>query len=159
MTFDADEVRLRREEMLLRLLFRTTHAMNAEMARGVRARGWTAFQPTFTTLLAHLDTEGTTITSLAARIGTSRQAVSQLARAIEAAGFVQRVPNPTDGRSILVRHTEAGRRLLLDALDVMAAIEADYGRRVGEAEIGDLKRLLTTLLAATDPGGALVQDR
>ena len=159
MSFDPDAIRLRREQMLLRLLFRATHAMNADMARGVHGRGWRAFQPTFTSLLAHLDTEGTTITSLAARMGTSRQAVSQLARAIEAAGFVERVPNPTDGRSILVRHTEAGRRILLDALDVMTEIEADYGRRAGEAEIVELKRLLTTLLAATDPGGTLEQDR
>lgn len=159
MTFDPEAVRMRREQMLLRLLFRATHTMNAEMARGVRARGWTMFQPTFTTLLAHLDTDGTTITALAARLGTSRQAVSQLARAIEVAGLVERVPHPTDGRSILVRHTEAGRRILLDALDVMSAIEADYGRRAGVAEIVELKRLLTHLLAATDPEGTLEPDR
>ncbi len=155
MNFDSDSVRARRERMLLRLLFRATHTMNAEMTRRVRARGWGAFQPSFTTLLGHLDTEGTTITTLAARIGTSRQAVSQLAQAIEEAGLVERVPHPTDGRSVLVRHTEAGRRLLLDALEVMETIEAEYADRAGGIEIAELKRFLAHLLGEIDPAGAL----
>ena len=155
MAFDADEVRARREQMLLRLLFRTTHTMNAEMTRRVRAGGWNSFQPSFTALLGHVDTEGTTITTLAARTGTSRQAVSQLARAIEAAGLIERVPNPVDGRSVLVRHTEAGRRILLDAIEVMSAIEAEYAAAVGEGEIAELKGLLGQLLAEVDPAGAL----
>ena len=33
MTFDPKTVRAQREEMLLRLLFRATQAMNGEMAR------------------------------------------------------------------------------------------------------------------------------
>jgi len=155
MGFDPETVRARREHMLLRLLFRATHTMNAEMTRRVRARGWEVFQPSFTALLGHLDTEGTSISTLARRIGTSRQAVSQLARTIEAAGLVERVPHPTDGRSILVRHTDAGRRVLLDALAVMEAIEAEYAERAGGAEIAELKRLLAHLVGEIDPAGAL----
>src|SRR4029079_9231058 len=90
MSFDPALVRARRERMLLRLLFRATHTMNAEMTRRIHARGWATFQPAFTRLLAHLDTEGATVSTLATRIGTSRQAVSQLATAIEHAGFVER---------------------------------------------------------------------
>ena len=136
MPFDADAVRARREGMLLRLLFRATHAMNAEMARRVQARGYAEFQPTFTALLAHLDTEGTTISVLARRTGTSRQAVSQLVRSIEEAGLVERVPHPDDRRSVVVRHTEAGRQILLDALEAMSEIEADYAALIGASEAG-----------------------
>jgi DNA-binding MarR family transcriptional regulator len=87
-------------------------------------------------------------------MGTSRQAVSQLARAIEEAGLIERLPHPTDGRSVVVRHTDAGRRILLDALEVMSAIEVEYSRRSGEAELAELKRLLAHLLGEIDPGGA-----
>ena len=155
MSFDTAAVRARREQMLLRLLFRMTHAMNAEMTRRIRARGWEVFQPSFTSLLGHLDTEGTTITELATRMGTSRQAVSQLARTIEAAGLIERLPHPTDGRSIIVRHTAAGRRILLDALEVMSAIEAGYAKLVGSANMTELKGLLADVLAEIDPAGAL----
>ena len=129
--------------------------MNAEMTHRIRAQGWETFQPTFTELLAHLDTDGTTISILAARIGTSRQAVSQLARTIGKAGLVERLPHPTDGRSIVVRHTDVGRSILLDALDVRSAIEAEYADRTGEIEVAELKRLLGQLLAEIDPAGNL----
>jgi DNA-binding MarR family transcriptional regulator len=155
MEFDAATVRARREQMLLRLLFRTTHQMNAEMARGIRARGYDGFQPSFTALLAHIDTEGTTISALARRTGTSRQAVSQLVQSIEEAGLLARHANPTDGRSVVVRHTEAGRQILLDALDVMAAIEDDYAANLGHDELAALKALLARLLTQIDPDGGL----
>jgi DNA-binding MarR family transcriptional regulator len=155
MPFDADAVRDRRERMLLRLLFRTTHAMNAEMARRIRARGYGEFQPTFTALLAHLDTEGTTISTLARRTGTSRQAVSQLVQSIEEAGLVERRPHPDDGRSVIVRHTDAGRQILLDALDVMSDIEAGYAGLIGEGDMAELKRVLRRLLLDIDPAGGL----
>lgn len=155
MPFDADAVRARREGMLLRLLFRATHAMNAEMAGRVQARGYAEFQPTFTALLAHVDTEGTTISALARRTGTSRQAVSQLVRSIEQAGLLERLPHPGDRRSVIIRHTEAGRQILLDALEAMSEIEADYAALLGGSQAGELKRLLAELLAHIDPAGRL----
>jgi DNA-binding MarR family transcriptional regulator len=158
MDFDPDAVRARREQMLLRMLFRATHTFNAEMTRRVRYRGWSSFQPSFTTLLGHIDTEGTSISTLAARTGTSRQAVSQLARAIEAAGLVERVPNPRDGRSVVLRHTNAGRRILLDAIGVMESIEAEYAAAIGADELAELKHLLSRLLAEIDPAGSLVEE-
>lgn len=153
--FDPADVRARREQLLLRLLFRATYAMNAEMTRRIRARGWHDFQPTFTTLLAHLDTEGTTISTLASRLGTSRQAVSQMAKTIERVGLLERRPHPTDGRSVVVRHTAAGRRILLDAIEVMTAIEAEYADATHPDEIAEVKRLLARLLDRVDPAGAL----
>ena len=140
------------------MLFRATHSFNGEMTRRVRARGWDAFQPSFTTLLGHVDTEGTTITTLAERTGTSRQAVSQLARAIERAGLVELVPNPEDGRSVVIRHTAAGRRILLDAIEVMEEIEGEYAAAIGARRLGELKRLLTVLLAEIDPVGQLRRE-
>ena len=158
MDFDPVKVRARRERMLLRMLFRATHTFNAEMTRRVRRRGWSSFQPSFTTLLGHIDTEGTSITTLAARTGTSRQAVSQLARAIEASGLVERVPHPRDGRSVILRHTNAGRRILLDAIEVMEGIEREYAAAIGADEVAELKHLLSRLLAEIDPAGSLAGE-
>jgi DNA-binding MarR family transcriptional regulator len=81
--------------------------------------------------------------------------VSQLAAAIERAGLVERIPNPEDGRSVVVRHTEAGRRILLDAIEVMSAIEVEYAEAAGGTEVAELKRLLAHLLDEIDPAGAL----
>jgi DNA-binding MarR family transcriptional regulator len=137
------------------MLFRASHTMNAEMAARLRARGWTSFNPSFTSVLGHLDTEGTTVTTLARQTGTTRQAVSQLTQAMEREGFLERVPNPSDGRSVMLRHTDAGRRILLDALEVMTEIEQEYATLIGRRDAARLKDLLTRLLGEIDPHGAL----
>jgi DNA-binding MarR family transcriptional regulator len=159
MHFDAVEVRSVRESMLLRLLFRATQSMNGDMAERVRARGFTDFQSSFTAVLAHIDTEGTRVTELAERMGTSRQAVSQLLQAVEARGYIERVPDPDDGRAVIARHTDRGRKILLTAITAMQSIEDEYGAILGANSVASLKRLLTRLLAKVDPEGNLKPGR
>lgn len=158
MDFDPDAVRAVRETMLLRLLFRATHTMNGEMAARLRARGWESFNPAFTSVLGHLDTEGTTVTTLAQRTGTTRQAVSQLTQAMERDDLLERVPHPSDGRSVVLRHTASGRRILLDAIEVMTEIEVEYADLISRQSLGELKMLLSELLGKIDPEGALHQE-
>ena len=128
MTFDPRAVRETREGLLLRLLFRTTDTMNRTMTDRIRARGYEDFQPSFTGILAHIDTEGTRVSVIAQRMGVTRQAASQRLQEIEALGYIERVPDPGDGRAVIARHTAAGRRILLTAIAAMigaAVILAD----------------------------------
>src|ERR1700730_12735897 len=108
MTFDPAAVRATREHLLLRLLFRATHAMNADMAERIRARGFPDFQPSFTALLAHVDTEGTRMAPVPPRMGTPPRGASQLLMEIGAGGYVERIPDPNDRRAVVARHTPAG---------------------------------------------------
>lgn len=155
MEFDPEAVRARRETMLLRLLFRATHAMNAELVKRLREKGHGDFQPSFTALLAHVDTEGIPVGEVARRMGVTRQAVSQLATAVERAGWLRRDAHPTDGRSVMLRHTPAGRAILMAALEAMEAIESDYAAQLGDETLDELKQDLERLLGAIDPQGAL----
>jgi len=153
--FDSEAVRARREQALIRMLFRTTNTMNAELTRRVRTRGWSGFQLSFPRLLSQIDTDGTSISEVAKRLGTSRQALSQLARSVEQAGFIERFPHPTDGRSVVLRQTQDGRRALMDVLEVLDVIESDYASRIGHSKFAQLKQLLAELLHEIDPGGEL----
>jgi DNA-binding MarR family transcriptional regulator len=155
MTFDPKSVRETREGLLLRLLFRTTDAMNRTMADRIRARGYRDFQPSFTGVLAHIDTEGTRVGTLASRMGVTRQAASQRLQEIEALGYLERVRDPNDGRAVVARHTPAGRRILLTAIDVMLRIEDEYEKVLGREGLVTLKQLLTQLAEQTDASGAL----
>jgi DNA-binding MarR family transcriptional regulator len=155
MAFDPESVRAQREGLLLRLLFRTTDAMNRTMAKRIRACGYPDFQPSFTGVLAHIDTEGTRIGTVANRMGVSRQAASQRLQEIEALGLIERVADPKDGRAVIARHTPAGRRILLTAIEVMLGIEDEYQAIIGRDGLARLKRLLTRLAEEIDPAGAL----
>lgn len=150
-----EEIRSHRETVLLRLMIRVSQIETADLVAQLHARGHGSVQRVHITVLGNIDTEGTRIVELARRLGTSRQAVSQLVREIETRGFLERAPDPEDGRAVRVRHTPAGRALLADALVIMDAIESGYAALVGARAFADAKRVLRTIADATDAETAL----
>src|SRR5207249_4006479 len=106
-------------------------------------------------LLANLDTQGTNITTLAAKAGVSRQAASQLIREIEARGYLDLRPDPNDGRAVIVGRTERGRRLLEDALEVVSELEGGYADVLGRQRFDAMRESLGALLDHIDPAGTL----
>src|SRR2546421_11313508 len=102
------ELRRHRETVLLRLLIRAAQMETNELAARLHAGGHRNVQSSYIGLLANVDTEGTRVVTIARRTGNTRQAASQLVKAIEAAGFLERTPDPVDRRAVLVRHTPAG---------------------------------------------------
>lgn len=81
-------------------------------------------------MLAHLCTrEGERQTSLAAALGIELPTVHRMLGRLEAAGFVERRPDPSDARASLTYLTAAGR----DTCARIREIWADADRRLREA--------------------------
>lgn len=158
MVESPDTFRSRREGNLLRELLRISRLMSDETVARMRARGITGMMPAYPRLLGNLDTEGTRIGALARKMGVTRQAAAQLAAEIEAAGFVERLPDPQDRRGVIVRFTETGRAALAAAVEVIAEIEGDYARIVGNDRLEATKATLAEILAAFDRLGAFGMD-
>jgi DNA-binding MarR family transcriptional regulator len=91
-------------------------------------------------------------------MGTTRQAVTQLSKEIEAAGFVQRVADPEDGRGVVVKFTKKGRAALSCAVGVIAEIEAEYAGVVGTQRLQEAKGTFTAILDAVDQAGGFGMD-
>jgi DNA-binding MarR family transcriptional regulator len=91
-----------------------------------------------------------TPTGLAERLGMPLTTVLFRVRRIEGRGHAERVPNPDDGRSFLVRMTPAGSRLLGRARpafrDYAEAVEA----RLGGERVDALRGALVELRQAVD---------
>ena len=83
------------------------------------------------------------------------QAASQMVTELEKRGWVERSPDPDDGRAVLVRHTAEGRTMLLDALEQMDDIERGYSATIGSKQMRLLKESLVAIADAADPGSAL----
>ena len=158
MSDTAETFRARREQILLRLLFRITRHMTVETVSRMQARGIVGMQPAYPRLLGNLDTEGTRIGALARRMGITRQAAAQLTKEIERAGFIERQPDPDDGRGIIVRFTPMGRAGLDCAVAVMAEIEAEYAAIIGRADMVHMKSSLALLLSKVDLSGTFGLD-
>ena len=150
----ATQIRAHRETVFLRLLNSAAQRETVELVTRLAAAGYDDVQMSYVPLLANVDTEGTRIITISQRTGNTRQAVSQLVSEIEARGYVERVPDPNDGRAVLVRHTARGRALLARALGEMSDIEARYARALGRTRFESLKQLLHDLERAEQPGGS-----
>lgn len=98
-----------------------------------------------TLIVTNLPAEGLGMSALAQRAGLSLQRAGQLVTELEAAGYVDRVADPRDGRARRAVYTPRGRRLLRDIDAVNAAIAAKLIERLGRERfdrlLGDLADL------------------
>jgi len=151
----TDEIRAHRETVFLRLLIRVSQVETMDLVDRLHVRGHGTVQRAHIAVLGNIHTEGTRLVELARRLGVTRQAASQIVRQIERKGFLERTTDPGDGRAVLVRHTPAGRALLLDALILMDEIEAGYAELVGAKVMNQIKRALRKIADSVDQSTAL----
>lgn len=135
-----------REQHVGRLFLRASRAFAARVSEKLKARGHGGLGAAHIALLPHVDMEGTRATVLAERAGMSKQAVGQVARDLERQGYVERGPDPADGRASLVVFTDAGWRFLRDARDVKVEIETEYAAALGIERMRSLRSALNDLL-------------
>ncbi len=65
---------------------------------------------------------------------------------LESAGFIQRLPDPSDRRALLVELTEQGHDLWARAVGAQAAKEAALAAALGRRELKELNTLLRKVL-------------
>jgi DNA-binding MarR family transcriptional regulator len=121
--------------------------------RGFASAGHPAIRPPHLPVLEYIDRErGSRITYLAAHANITAQAMGELVDYLAGHGYVERVPDPTDGRAKLVRLTAQGHALYAIAVRLVAELEAIWATRIGEHKMRQLKRLLAELWDAVQAG-------
>ena len=139
----------------LGLLLREPYRIgNEELHRRIADRGHAAIRAPHGNVFAFLDDDGTRVSELAARAQITKQSMAELVAHLERHGYVERVPDPADGRAKLVRATARGRAVYAVARDVIAEIERERAAELGAAKMRQLRQLLQELnerLAGQDP--------
>jgi DNA-binding MarR family transcriptional regulator len=117
---------------------------------GVVARGFEG-RPAYGFAFARLAPDGATATDLAAHLGITKQAASQLVDELVRKGYAERRPHPGDARARLVVLTELGWACTRAAEE--AALEAvqPWVELLGESEV----RVLCDRLRRIAPYGPL----
>jgi len=103
-------------------------------------------RPAHTSLLPHIDRQGTRLTELARRLGVTKQAVGQLVGDLESMGALQRVDDPEDGRAKLVRFTDKGLAAIHHGLSVLREIESELEQRLGVRRMRELHAALAEIV-------------
>jgi DNA-binding MarR family transcriptional regulator len=121
-------------------------ALVAEMHDGLPAAGFDDIRPSHSVaVLRTVDAEGTRPGELARRAGVTPQAMAEFVRYLEGRGYVERIPDPSDGRARLVRLTPRGREAAAAAHVVFDEIEARWKRTLGAKRYAELKTMLAEL--------------
>ena len=102
-------------------------------------------------LMMGIDAEGTRLSVLADRAQIAKQTATALVDRLERAGYVERVPDPSDGRARLVRMTRRAEAALPIARAEEARIETEWEAHLGTERMNQLREALTALREVTDP--------
>lgn len=128
---------------LLRIPFQ---ALVTELHARLAAAGYPDVRPPHSAVFAHLGMEGMRLTELADRTQLTKQMLGYLVDALAAGGYVERVPDPTDGRAKLVRLTARGVAAAHVGSTIIQNIEHDWATRLGTSEMETLRAILERLL-------------
>ncbi len=134
---DRDATWSRYRDNLPRHLTGISRDLESRVMRSLaRERGYRGLRPSFGPLLSLVWLQGRPLSGIAAQLGISKQACSQLASLAEQAGYLERRPDPADGRARLVLLTPRGRKLVEQAVWVILASESEYAQTVGPEPYG-----------------------
>ncbi|MER6471805.1 MarR family winged helix-turn-helix transcriptional regulator [Streptomyces collinus] len=112
---------------------------------GVVARGFTDVRPAHGFAFARLVPDGATVTDLAAHLGVTKQAASQLVDEIVRKGYAERRPHPADARARLVVLTTRGWECTRAAEAAAAEVVGGWVELLGEGEVRVLRERLLRL--------------
>lgn len=104
-------------------------------------------------LAARIDEGGSRLTELAEAAQVTKQTAGYLVDQLEQLGYVERVPDPSDGRARLVRLSAKGKEVQAAARRIEERIEEEWAAHLGPRRYAELRKALVSLREITDPYG------
>lgn len=131
------------------LLVRLLAEFRRELVAPASERGYGDIRGAHLQIFGNLGIEGIRLTALAARSQLSLAATSELVDDLQQLGYLERRPDPSDGRAKLIYPTARGREALDAAGDRVAEIEYQWAELAGPSEFEAACRTLQRLVDAT----------
>ncbi|MEU5579353.1 MarR family transcriptional regulator [Streptomyces huasconensis] len=133
------------------LMFIPYRALEDRVFAALAAAGFDDFTPAQARVMQRIGPQGTRLTELAAQAQITKQTVGFLVDQLEKAGYVRRVPDPTDKRARLVCGAEKAWAAKRVADAVVAEVEREWEAHLGKRRMKQLREALTLLREITDP--------
>jgi DNA-binding MarR family transcriptional regulator len=128
---------------MLRIPFQ---AIVARIDEGLRVREFTDLRPAHFAIFQHIRPEGSRITELAEQAQITKQSMGSLVDHMMACGYVERLPDPNDGRAKIVRLTDRGWNLDNAAREILSQIEQEWAEQLGDERMTQMKQTLNDLI-------------
>jgi DNA-binding MarR family transcriptional regulator len=136
------------------LLLAGFRAVIDEAHADLAARGHPGLRPAHGFAMQAIGVHGASASEVGRRLGVSKQAAGKTVDRLEALGYVERVDDPRDARSKLVRLTPRGLESLRLSAEIFERLRADWVTRLG----ADRVRLVESSLRTVVPQGIFPVD-
>lgn len=133
------------------LLFIANRALEQRAFDAVVDAGFTDITLAQARVAARISLQGSRVTELAEQARVTKQSAAFLVEQLEAAGYVQRDPDPTDGRARLVRLTPRAQRVAQVADAEVERVLTEWSDHVGQKRLRQMHQTLRDLRQITDP--------
>lgn len=120
-------------------------AIDARIAADLAAAGYGDLRPAQFVVFQYLPAEGARASDLAERAHVTKQSMGYLLDALEAGGYVERLPDPADHRARIVRRTARGWAVERVARASLRRLEEEWSERLGAARMGEFRAVLRDL--------------
>jgi DNA-binding MarR family transcriptional regulator len=129
------------------LLLTAKNAAIAELRRGLAEQGYDNIREGHGCVFGFIEPEGSRLTFLAETSGLTKQAVGEAVDDLEELGYVERVPDPTDGRAKIVRLTAKGTEARAAGRAILDGVEAGWAAEIGEERVAAMRETLEEIFA------------
>ena len=147
-----------RPQPMIRLLEATFDAFGEEIERRLADTPYSDIRISHGCVFGNIDPEGTRLTELAERARMTKQSVGEVTSDLEQRGYVERVPDPSDGRAKIIRLTERGHAAQALGIGLIEEIEREWAEGFGAERVAALREALEEITAEA-ARGACRRDR
>ena len=132
---------------MIRLLDAAFDGFAAELAARIAETEFSDIRPSHGCVFGTIDPDGSRLTELAERAHMTKQSVGEAATELELRGYLERVPDPNDGRAKIIRLTERGRQAQRLGRGMIDEIEQEWAERFGADRVAALRDALEAIAA------------
>jgi DNA-binding MarR family transcriptional regulator len=142
-----DLVQMTYGQPMIRLLQNGFDAFAEEVTRRVAETPYSDIRVTHGCVFGNIEPDGSRLTDLAERAHMTKQSVGEVTTELERRGYLERVPDPSDGRAKIIRLTERGRAAQALGFQIIDEIEQEWAERFGADRVAALRDALEAITA------------
>lgn len=143
----SNEREIQSHPPMIGLLDAAFDAFASELERRVADTAYNDIRITHGCVFGNIEPDGSRLTELAHRARMTKQSVGEVATELEQRGYLERVPDPSDGRAKIIRLTERGRAAQSLGLGIIEEIEQEWAERYGAERVAALREALEMITA------------
>jgi DNA-binding MarR family transcriptional regulator len=143
----STEPEIPRRPPMIGLLDAAFDAFASELERRVGDTDFRDIRITHGCVFGNIEPDGSRLTELAQRARMTKQSVGEVATELEQRGYLERVPDPSDGRAKIIRLTERGREAQALGRGIIDEIEREWAERYGAERVAALRDALEAVTA------------